>query len=98
MLSCGNCSNKSKVIIDANGQLKSPHVQDSQFDLVDFLLYLSNKKNMRWKDIFWQVWLILQEFNCQTCNTSFHGMQIDECLYHPDEPQFDKVKACSNKS
>lgn len=41
---------------------------------------------------------MLQEFSCLTCNGIFHGMQINECFFHPDEPRFDKVIASSNQS
>ena len=67
------------------------HQADKNFDLCEYLVYLNRVKLIKWKEIFWMVWMQLQVFTCLECKQEFNGTDLNGCIYHEKE-----LELCSN--
>ena len=42
-------------------------------------------------EVFWKMWSIMQSFNCSECNFQFAGADIQNCIYHLQQPTYEKI-------
>lgn len=41
-----------------------------------------------WKPAFWCVWALKLAFRCERCKDYINGLELDNCLFHPENPVF----------
>lgn len=78
---------RGQILVDAHGELMSPHVADKAFELNKFVLSLRAKK-IPWRDLFWKLFACVIEFQCLTCNHKFTGNKLNQCSFHPKRSFF----------
>lgn len=83
-LSC----NKAKIFIDFHGSVIAKHMPDRAFDFKKFIGYVSSKKLLDYRSLFWRViaWTLVMK--CSDCEEWYDGAHYYDCRYHPSRPQF----------
>lgn len=82
-----NCS-KAKIFIDFHGSVIAKHMPDRAFDFKKFIGYITSKKLMDYRTLFWRVisWTLVML--CSDCDEWFEGVHYFDCRYHPYRPVF----------
>ena len=59
------------------------HVADRSFEFNKFLLTLTQKHSMSWREVFWRIYAHTVLFHCKVCGDWFSGAYLQQCTYHP---------------
>ena len=79
---------KAKIFIDFHGAVIAQHVPDRSWDINKFVMYLRQKQNLPWKEIFLKFYARLCDFQCADCNDRFLAAEINHCSFHTLTPKF----------
>jgi hypothetical protein len=79
---------KAKIFIDFHGSVIAQHVADRSWDINKFVMYLRQKQNLPWKEIFLKFFARLSDFHCADCGERFIAAEINHCSFHPMVPKF----------
>jgi len=79
---------KAKIFIDFHGTVIAQHVADRSWDINKFVLFLRQKQNLPWKEIFMKFYARLCDFHCIDCGERFIGSEINHCSFHTMTPKF----------
>lgn len=69
------------------GQILSSHVRDVNWSLTNFVANL-HKELRSWRKVYWRLWASCHFLYCSICQTHFPACQMQWCLYHPEQSQF----------
>ena len=79
---------KAKIFIDFHGSVIAQHVADRSWDINKFVMYLRQKQNLPWKEIFMKFYARLCDFQCDDCGEMFIGAELNHCSFHTLTPKF----------
>eukprot|EP00913_Durusdinium_trenchii_P009386 g8821.t1 len=57
------------------------HSADATWDVGEFLHHLRERHS--WPQLFWKTWARLQRFQCNLCQMTFCGLELNRCHFHP---------------
>ncbi|XP_055957977.1 SANT and BTB domain regulator of class switch recombination isoform X2 [Patella vulgata] len=78
----------SRMTIDRHGQLTYCHLQDTTFDVNEYLIDLKLQLK-RWQEVYWRVWGTINCLPCSRCSEVFPLIEFGHCKYHPEAPRYD---------